>query len=156
MVIQFVLQDLFMYLLYILGITAMVLLIPVLLKAGKLIGIVRAIVSKNQESIHKTIRSMPSIMENIAQTSQNSKVITNQLKSSIPVIAKEVEDVARTAKDGLETAGSVLEKMGSGINETVASYKDTSDDDQEAIGFMAYIPLIKEVLQLAEHAFSKK
>jgi hypothetical protein len=156
MVVQFVLQDLLMYLLYILGITAIVLLIPVLLKAGKVVGMARAMLLKNQESIQRSIRSLPVILENAGRVSQNSKEITNQLRFSIPVIAKEVEEAARVAKDDLETAGNVLERMGSSINETVASYKDTPGNAPEPTGFMAYVPLIKEVLQLIEHTFSER
>jgi len=93
----------------------------------------------------------------VGQVTNNSKEITNQLKISVPVIAKEVEGVTRAAKDGIESAGVVLEKMGSGINDTVSSYKETPESaPEEATGLMVYVPLIKDVLQIIEHNFSEK
>lgn len=157
MVIQFELRDLMIFLLCALGITVALLMIPVLLNIKRVTGILKSTLVRNHESIQKTIRSLPGILENVGQVSYNGKVITNQLKGSIPVIAREVEGVTRAAKDGIEMAGAVLEKMGSGINDTVASYKDTSvSATKDATGFMAYVPLIKEALQVAEHIFSEK
>jgi len=157
MVIQFALQDALIFLLCILGITVALLIIPVLMNTKKVMGILRDTLVKNQESIQKTIRSLPGILENVGQVTNNSKEITNQLRISVPVIAKEIEGVTHAAKDGIASAGVVLEKMGTGINDTVSSYKETSESaPEEATGLMVYVPLIKDVLQIIEHNFSEK
>lgn len=157
MIIQFTLQDAMIFLLCVLGIAVALLMIPVLLNIKKVTGILRDTLVKNQESIQKTIRSLPGILENVGQVTNNSKEITNQLKLSVPVIAKEIEGVTRAAKDGIESAGVVVEKMGSGINDTVASYKEPSESaPEEPTGLMVYVPLIKDVLQIIEHTFSEK
>jgi len=59
MIIQFTLQDAMIFLLCVLGIAVALLMIPVLLNIKKVTGILRGTLVKNQESIQKTIRSLP-------------------------------------------------------------------------------------------------
>ena len=148
MLIQFTLQDLMLFLVCALGIVAGILLLPVLWKINKVVGILRPLVETNQEFINKTIRTMPGIFENVGQISSNIRETTDKLKVSVPVILQEVECVTNAAKGSIELAGAVMENMGTGINETVAAYK------KDTPGFMAYIHIIEEVLQVIYRTFS--
>ncbi len=148
MIIQLSLLDLMLFLMYALGIAAVILLLPILWNIKKVVGIVRPLVETNQEFVKKTIKIMPDIIENVEQISSNVRETTDVLKVSIPVILREAEYVTNAAKGSIELAGIVIENMGSGINETVAAYrKDTHD-------FAAYFHIIEEVLQIIYRTFS--
>ena len=148
MVIQFTLQELMIFLLCVLGIVAVVLSLPILWNITKIVGILRSLVETNQESINKTIRTMPEIFENVGQISIDVRETADKLKISVPVILQDVEYAANTAKEGIELAGVVMENMGSGINETIDAYKkDTSS-------VMTYIHIFEEVLQIICRTFA--
>jgi len=148
MVFQFTLQDLMFFLVCALGIAAGILLLPILWNIKKVVGALRSLVDTNQEFIQKTIRSMPGILEDAGQISSNVRETTNKLKISVPVILQEVEGVANATKGSIELAGTVMDNMGAGINETIADYnKDTP-------GFMAYLHIFEEVLQIIYRTFS--
>ena len=148
MLIQFTLHDLMFFLVGALGITAGILLLPILWNIKKMVGILRPLVETNQEFISKTISTMPEIFENVGQISSNVRDTTAKLKVSVPAIIQEVECVTNAAKGSIELAGVVMENMGSGINETIAAYKmDTPD-------YMAYFHIFEEVLQIIYRNFS--
>ena len=86
MVIQFTLQELMIFLLCVLGIVAVVLSLPILWNITKIVGILRSLVETNQESINKTIRTMPEIFENVGQISIDVRETADKLKISVPVI----------------------------------------------------------------------
>ena len=152
MVIQFTLQGLMIFVVCALGIAAGILLLPILWNIKKVVGVLRPLVETNQESIKKTIKTMPGILENVGQISSNVRDTTDKLKVSVPVILKEVESCTNSAKGSLQLAGAVIENMGSGINETISSYKkDTSEDSS---GIMAYFHIVKEILQIIYRTFS--
>jgi hypothetical protein len=156
-IIQFTLENLMLFLLCALGITAGLLIIPILWSIKKMTGILRPLIENNQDMAKKALKSMPEFLENVGYIGSNSREVTNQLRLSVPVLIKEVGDLAGAAKGGIEVAGVVLEKMGSGFNDTVASYKDTTESTPEnATGFMAYVPLIKEILQVIDHTFASE
>lgn len=142
MVIQFTLLDLMLFLVYALGITAGILLLPILCNIKKVVGILRPLVENNQEFIKETIRTMPGIFENVGQISSNVRETTDKLKVSVPVILQEVECVTNAAKGSIELAGVVMENMGSGLNETVAAFK------KDTPGFTEYFHIIEEVIQI--------
>jgi hypothetical protein len=144
------------FLLCLLGIIAGGLLVPILWNIKKMTGVLRPLVENNRELYKNTVKSIPSILENIGCISRNSRDITDQLRVSGPEIIKGVGDLTISAKGGIEAAGIVLEKMGSGINDTVLSYKDTDDKDDAPTGLMVYVPLIKEIIQVVDHAISAK
>jgi len=150
MVIQFTLQDLIFFLVCALGIAAGILLLPILWNIKKVVGALRSLVETNQEFIQKTIRTMPGILENTEQISSNVRETTEKLKISVPVILQEVECVTNAAKGSIELAGAVMENMGSGINETIADYNKYTP------GFMAYLHILEEVLQIIYRTFSSK
>ena len=142
MVIQFTLQDLMFLLLGALGIAAGILLLSILWKIKKMLGILQPLVEGNQEFIKKTIRTMPGIFENVEQISSNVRETTDKLKVSVPVILQEIECVTKAAKGSIEEAGAAMKNIGFEINETVAAYK------KDTLGFMAYFHIFEEVLQI--------
>jgi hypothetical protein len=148
MLIQFTLQDLMLFLVCALGIVAGIFLLPILWNIKRLVGILRPLVETNQEFIKKTIRTMPGIFENVGQISSNVRDTTDKLKVSLPLILQDVEYATNAAKGSIESAGVVMENMGSGINETVAYYKN------EPSGFMAYFRIIEEIVQIIYRTFS--
>ena len=142
MVIQFTLQSLIIFLASAIGITAGILLISILWDIKKVVRILRPLAETNKEFINKTIRTMPGIFENVGQITGNIRETTDKLKVSVPVILQEVECATIAAKDSIVLAGAVIENMGSGINETAADYK------KDTPGFMSYIHIIEEVVQI--------
>ncbi|HWP96649.1 MAG TPA: hypothetical protein VN426_07340 [Syntrophomonadaceae bacterium] len=98
--------------------------------------------------IKKTIVTMPGIFENVGQISNDLRETTGKLKISVPVILEEVEGITIAAKGSIELAGVVMENMGSGINDTIAANKE------ETPGFMLYIHIFEEVLQIIYRTFS--
>ena len=148
MVIQFTLQGLMIFIVCALGIAAGALLLPILWNTKKIISILRNMIETNQESIEKTIRTMPGILENVTHISGNVSEITDKLKVSVPIILQEVEYVTHATKGSIESANVVIENIGYGINETLATYnKDTS-------GLIAYVHIFEEVLQIVYRIFS--
>lgn len=142
MVIQFTLQELMIFLVCALGIAVGALSIPILWNLKKIVGTLRSLVETNQESINKSIRTMPGIFENAEQISSDVRETTDKLKGSVPAILSDVESVTHTAKGSLELAGLVMENVGSGINETISAYK------RETSSIMNYIQIIEEILEI--------
>ncbi len=148
MVIQFTFQDLILFLACTLGIVAGILLLPVLWKINKVVGILKPLIETNEEFINKTIRTMPGIFENVGQISSDVRETTDKLKGSVPMILQEVESVTSAAKGSFELASDVMGNMGAEINGTVVAYK------KDTPGFMAYLHAIEEVLQIIYRTFS--
>jgi hypothetical protein len=154
MILQFSLQDLMVFLVCALAIASGALLIPILWNIKKVVGMVRPIVEANQAGIKKSIGAIPGILENVGQISIDVKDTAGRLRTSVPVLLDDVQYAADSARESIDRAGILVDNIGSGISETIGSYKnDTSENDT---GFMAYLPVIKEVLQLIFHAFSSR
>jgi len=137
-----------LFLLCAVGITAGILLIPILWNIKKAVSIFQSLLETNQDLIKKTINTMPGIFQNAEQIGSNLSETTHMLKVSAPVILQEVEYVTSAAKGSIELAGVVIENMGSGFNETAAAYrKDTPD-------FVSYIHIIEEIVQIIYRTFS--
>ena len=136
------------------GIAAGILLIPILWNINKVTGVLRSLLETNKDLINKTIKPMPTIIENAEHISANVRETTDKLKVSVPVILHEVEGVTIAAKGSIALADVALKNIGSGISETITSFKkDTSED---SFGFMAYFPIIKEIVQIIYRAFSSR
>lgn len=148
MVIQFTLQDLLLFLGCALLAVIGVFLIAILWKTNKVIGTFRSMVESNQDSISRTIRTLPGIMENAEQISSNVKITTDQLKVSGPVILKDAEFVANATKDGVEIASAAIINVSTGVNDTVDAIK------QEAEDFGAYFHIAAEIIKIIIRAFS--
>src|SRR5665648_434644 len=128
MIIQFTLQDLMFFLAGVLGIAAGIFLIYVLWKIKKVVSTFQNFLETNQESIKKTVSTMPEIFDNVGQISINVRDTTDKLKISAPVILQDVESITNAAKESIELAGDVIENVDSGVNETMGVHKeDTSD-----------------------------
>lgn len=138
MLIQFTLQELVIFLLCAVGITAGIILIPTLIKIKKAVSSFRSLLETNKESINKSIKALPLILENAGQISSDVREATDLLKVSVPVILQDVEDITDTAKGHIQNvAGS-------------ASRND-------APGVMAYVHVIEEVVQIiASIIYSRK
>jgi predicted PurR-regulated permease PerM len=147
---QFTLQDLMLFLAGVLGIAVGILLISTLWNIKKLVGTLRTLLETNQESIKKTVSTMPEIFDNVGQISINVRDTTDKLKISVPVILQEVESVTNAAKESIELTGVVIGNMGSGINETIVAHK------KETFGFMPYLHIFDEVLQIIYRTFSSR
>lgn len=148
MVIQFTLQDLLLFLGCALLAVIGIFLIAILWKMNKVIGTFRSMVESNQDSISRTIRTLPGIMENAEQISSNVKITTDQLKVSGPVILKDAEFVANATKDGVEIASAAIINVSTGVNDTVDAIK------QEAEDFGAYFHIAAEIIKIIIRAFS--
>jgi len=149
MIIQITLQELMSILVSVFGIAAGILLLPILWDIKKVMGILRPLVENNQDNIKKTIKTIPGIFENAGHISYNVRETTDKLRISAPVILKEVEIATNSAKDSIELAGLMIEKIIPNTNkETTVTYKTDST------GFMAYLNIFEEVLQIVYRTFS--
>ncbi len=148
MIIQFTLQELLIFLAYVIGISAGILLLIVLWNIKKFLNSLRSLIETNQQAVNDTIATMPGIFENTEQISNNVSEATDKLKVSVPVIAQDVESISKVARENIELAGAVMENVGSGINDVVtACKKETSD-------YLAYYQILKEIFQMIYHSFS--
>jgi hypothetical protein len=152
MVIQFTLQELMIFLVCALAIAAGVLLIPILWNIKKVVGIVRPLVESNQAAYKKSFATIPGIVEDIAQISGDVKETTGKLKLSVPVILNNVQSASGTAKGSIESAGVIVGNIGSSLDGVFAPNRN--DTTESTSGFMAYLPIIKDVLQLILRAFA--
>lgn len=135
MIFQFTLQELMIFLLFVLGTVSGVLVLLILLKTKKTISRLQTLLETNEDSINKTIKTLPVIFENVEQISIELKETTEAIKVSVPAILQDVGCVTSVAKDSLE-------------NET-ALKKDT-------LGFMAYFNAIEQVLHIIARIFPSK
>lgn len=150
MVIQFTMLELMYFFAGVLGITAGIFLLSILWNIKKMVAVVRPLVETNQETIYKTIRTMPGIFENMEQISSDVREITSKVKISLPMILHEVEGVAFASKANIELAGVVMENVSSGITATMAAYnKDVPD-------IIGYFHIFEEVLQILYRTFYSK
>ena len=152
MLIQFTLQDLMIFLVCALAIVAGILLVPILWKINKIVGIFRPLVDANKEAIKKSFKTIPAIVEDVGQISSDVKEITDKLKDAAPLIIEDVQCAVGSAKESIETAGIVVEDLGAEIDDIISS--GTIDSRDSASGFLAYFPIIKDVLQLILRVFS--
>ena len=148
MIIQITLQELMIILVCILAVVASLLLLPILWDLKKVVGILRPMVDTNQESIKKTIKVLPEIFENARHISKNIKETTDDFKISAPLILKEVESSSSSAKESIEMAGVIIEKLSFGSNKVTCNEEDN--------GFMSYLHIFEEVLQIVYRTFSTK
>ena len=148
--IQFTIQDLMVFLAYVIGIVAGVFLIIIFWKIRKVISNVQSLIDTNQEAITKTIKTIPVIMDDVKLISTNVIVISDSLKVSVPIILKGMESITNTAKTSIEVASSVIDNVGNEINETVDGYK------KDATGIMAYIHIAEEIFNIIYKAFTSK
>ena len=152
MLIQISLQDLLVFLVCALGIIAGILLIPILWKINKIVGVFGYLVDANKEAIKKSFKTIPVFVEDVGQISSDVKEITGKLKVSAPVIIEDVQYAVGSAKESIETAGIVVEDIGSGIDDILSS--GTNGGRDSTSGIMAYLPIIKDAVQLILRAFS--
>jgi hypothetical protein len=150
MVIQFTMLELMYFFAGVLGITAGIFLLSILWNIKKMVAAVRPLVETNQETIYRTIRTMPGIFEDVEQISSDIREITSKVKISLPMILHEVEGVAFASKANIELAGVVMENVSSGITGTMAAYnKDVPD-------IIGYFHIFEEVLQILYRTFYSK
>jgi hypothetical protein len=131
-----------------LGIAVGILLLPILWKMIKVVSVLQSLLEINQESIHKSIGTMPGLLKNAGQISSNIQDMTAKLKISVPVILDQAECVTKAAKGSLELTNIVLEDIGSGINETLAVCK------KETSSFVNYFHTLEEVMKIICRIFS--
>ncbi|MCR3923067.1 MAG: hypothetical protein NUK65_11235 [Firmicutes bacterium] len=147
MVIQITVQDLMYLLISALAIVSGIFLISILWNIKKVVSNVRSLLENNHESLKKTIKVIPGIIDDVEQISGNVRDSTDKIRVSLPIIIQEVAYVTTAAKGSIEVAGLVMENLGSGINETVATYKIDSPD------FIANLRIIEEVIQVVYRTF---
>lgn len=150
MVIQFTLQDLMLFLGVVLLAVIGALIIAILWKTNKMVGTVRKILDSNQDSINRTIQTVPGIMANTELITGNVKETTDQFKETLPLILKDAEFISHAAKDGVEIASATIVNVSTGINDTVDAIK------QEASDLFTYFNIVKEIIKIIIHAFSRK
>ncbi len=150
MVIQFTILELMYFLAGVLGMAAGILLLSILWNIKKMVAVVRPLVESNQETINKTIRTMPGIFDNVEQISSDVRETTGKVKISLPVILHEVEGVTFASKANIELAGVVLENVSSGVAGTMAAYKKDVPD------IIGYFHIFEEVLQILYRTFYSK
>ena len=148
MLIQFTVQDLLLFLGCVLVGVIGVLLIIILLKANKVMGICKTLIETNKDSITRTIQAVPVIMENSEQITSNMKITTDQLSKSGPLILKDAEYITHTAKEGVEIASSAIINVSTGVNDTVDAIK------QEASELSTYFHIASEIIKIIVRAFS--
>ena len=148
MLIEISLQDLMLFILCALGITAGILLIPILWNIKKIVGVLLPIVVTNQESIKHTVKSIPVIVENLEKISTDTKETANKLKLAVPPILQEIGETASATKESIGMAGSVIENLSTGIGETLVTRK------KEKADFMDYVHVIEEIVQIIYRTFS--
>lgn len=148
MVIQFTLQDLLLFLGCILVGVIGIFLVIILWKVNKMMGTCRTLLDSNQDSIKRTIHSMPGIMENTEKITENVKDTTDKIKESAPGILKDAEYVSHAAKNGAEVASAALVNVSTGVNETVDAIKEEVSD------ISTYVHIASEIIKIIIHAFS--
>lgn len=146
MIIQITLQDLMIIVVCVFVVAASLLLLPILWDLKKVTGILRPMLEINQESIKKTIKVLPEIVENARHISKSVRETTDDFKISAPLILKEVESASNSAKESIEMAGVIVEKLSFGTNKITYN--------EEGNGFMSYLYIFEEVLQIVYRTFS--
>lgn len=148
MVIQFTLQDLLLFLgCVLLGVVG-IFLVSILFKVNKMMGTCRTLLDSNQDSIKRTIQSMPGIMENTEKITENVKDTTDKVKDAAPGIIKDAEYVSHAAKNGAEVASAALVNVSTGVNETVDAIKEEVSD------ISTYVHIASEIIKIIIRAFS--
>lgn len=146
MIIQITLQELMIIVVCVFVVAASMLLLPILWDLKKVAGILRPMLETNQESIKKIIKVLPEIFENARHISKNVRETTDDFKISAPLILKEVESASNSAKESIEMAGVIVEKLSFGSNKVTYN--------EEGNGFMSYLYIFEEVLQIVYRTFS--
>jgi uncharacterized protein YoxC len=145
--IQFTLQDLFMFLSFLLVLAIGILLISVLWNMKKVTGIIRSVLEKNLNEIERTVQSMPEIAENMEQITGNISETTETFNASFPEILEDTASITHSAKNAVETVNAVVENLGCGIVDTVSSYKKNEGT------FLNYLHIFEDVLQIIVSIF---
>jgi methyl-accepting chemotaxis protein len=127
-----------------------ILLITILWNVRKMTAIMRSVLEKNQDEIHRTVQSIPNIVENVEQITGNVSETTDTFNASFPEILEDTASITHSAKEAVETANSVIESLGCGVVDTVTSYK------KHESSFMPYVHIFEEVLQIVLRVFAPK
>ncbi len=150
MVIQFTLQDLLLFLGCTLVIAIGIISLPVLWDIKKITGTLRSLVETNEDSIQKSIRTIPGILENTEHISNNVRDTTDKFKTTVPVILQEAEYVSHAAKESIEITSAAIEQVSSEVIDTVDAFKKNTSD------FATYYHIITELLQTLYRAYTSR
>ena len=91
---------------------------------------------------------IPGIINNTDQALNNINVISEGVKSMAPGILREIESAAKTAKVSIESASETISRFGSDDS------RSDSGSKKETEGFMSYVRIIEEIIEIIYRACS--
>lgn len=110
---------------------------------------INRVIIKNEDSIQKTISSLPIISKNMENISNNVDKNVKDISESVPNIINNVDDITSEVKGSVQKVGSTVDTVSKGVNETVVTISEGSKNAA------SYMKMATEIIKGVSKIFSK-
>ena len=151
------LQDLFRFILYMLGIGVGTYLVLILKNVNKILNQARTITEANEKSIDTTIKQLPEISENINGITKEAKVVLNQLTPEINGLVKNANSISGNISSITENIDSTTNKVSGTIDTVSESISETALAFEYNVKNVSdYIQMFVEIIDIIKYTLKKK
>ncbi|MBU5437471.1 hypothetical protein KQI42_05595 [Tissierella sp. MSJ-40] len=151
------LQDLFKFILYMLGIGVGTYLVLILKNVNKILNQARTITEANEKSIDTTIKQLPEISENINGITKEAQVVLNQLTPEINGLVKNANSISGNISSITENIDSTTNKVSGTIDTVSESISETALAFEYNVKNVSdYIQMFIEIIDIIKHSLKKK
>ncbi len=151
------LQDLFKFILYMLGIGVGTYLVLILKNVNKILNQARTITEANEKSIDTTIKQLPEISENINGITKEAKVVLNQLTPEINGLVKNANSISGNISSITENIDSTTNKVSGTIDTVSESISETALAFEYNVKNVSdYIQMFVEIIDIIKYTLKKK
>lgn len=151
------LQDLFKFILYMLGIGVGTYLVLILKNVNKILNQARTITEANEKSIDTTIKQLPEISENINGITKEAQVVLNQLTPEINGLVKNANSISGNISSITENIDSTTNKVSGTIDTVSESISETALAFEYNVKNVSdYIQMFIEIIDIIKYSLKKK
>jgi len=143
------LRDLFEFILYLAGVTAGILLIIFLVKSIRTVSVIKSVVCKNEENIHKTLNTLPVILKNISSITEDVKEAISETAPAVPEIVEDLSVMTETVKDGVVHVEDAVKIISDGVASTTNTVRNSAED------ILSFFNFARDIIKLIIRVFKK-
>lgn len=142
-------QDLFTFILYILGVGVLVYLIVLIKNLNKLVSNVKDLLKSNEKEIETTLNQLPGISKNLNCISEDTKEL---LESVSPEAKNIIYNTSSISKKVDNTSDKICNTIGI-VSESVSSTASTIEYNVKNVN--DYIELFVEIVEIIKNVITK-
>lgn len=142
-------QDLFKFILYLLGIGVLVYLIVFIKNLNNLVSKVKELLNANQKEIDLTLKELPKVSGNISCITENTKEILDKVSPDVKDLISNVNSISKRIDGTSSKVCNAVEVVTDSMSSTASTVKDNIKNINE------YIELIIEIIDIIKDGIKK-